>query len=138
MVTQWGFASDTLGSTAWEGPNGSGYGQPQMASEETQKKIDVEVEKIVNKAYDDCYAALSSNRGLLDTLTTTLMKEETIGNDELKQLVKDYNAGGEGMATKESLQYEMMALEQDIAKAAAEAVRDEGADVVTAVAEESQ
>jgi len=120
MVTQWGFASDVLGSTAWEGPNGSGFNQPQMASEETQRRIDMEVEKIVNKAYDDCYAALSSNRGLLDELTTTLMREETIGNDELKQLVKDYNAGGVGKATKESLQYEMMALNQDIAKAAAE------------------
>eukprot|EP00618_Florenciella_parvula_P017465 CAMPEP_0119479434 /NCGR_PEP_ID=MMETSP1344-20130328/8700_1 /TAXON_ID=236787 /ORGANISM="Florenciella parvula, Strain CCMP2471" /LENGTH=711 /DNA_ID=CAMNT_0007513667 /DNA_START=86 /DNA_END=2221 /DNA_ORIENTATION=- len=142
MVTQWGFASDVLGSTAWEGPNGSGFNQPQMASEETQKRIDVEVEKIVNKAYDDCFAALSSNRGLLDELTTTLMREETIGNDELKQLVKDYNAGGEGKATKESLQYEMMALNQDIAKAAAEkaalqATADETAEgTVSAVAEE--
>mmetsp|Transcript_7370 Transcript_7370/g.15404 ORF Transcript_7370/g.15404 Transcript_7370/m.15404 type:complete len:742 (-) Transcript_7370:217-2442(-) len=142
MVTQWGFASDVLGSTAWEGPNGSGFNQPQMASEETQQRIDTEVEKIVNKAYDDCYAALSSNRGLLDELTTTLMREETIGNDELKQLVKDYNAGGEGKATKESLQYEMMALNQDIAKAAAEkaalqATADETAEgTVSAVAEE--
>merc|ERR1719149_130885 len=142
MVTQWGFASDVLGSTAWEGPNGSGFNQPQMASEETQRRIDMEVEKIVNKAYDDCYAALSSNRGLLDELTTTLMREETIDNSRLKELVIQYN-GGEGKATKESLQYEMLALNQNIAKAAAEkaalqakATEEAPAVVAAAVAEE--
>lgn len=43
MVTQWGFASDKLGATAWESSQGSGFGSPQMASEETQERIDAEV-----------------------------------------------------------------------------------------------
>ncbi len=42
-MTQWGFSSDKLGATAWESPNGSGYGTPQMASEATQQRIDAEV-----------------------------------------------------------------------------------------------
>merc|ERR1719198_2183398 len=112
MVTQWGFASGTLGSTAWEGPNGTGMGQPVMASEETQKRIDEEVEKITTKAYEECKAALIANRGLLDELTRTLIVEETIGNDSLRDLIKEWNARP-GQATKESLQAEMSNLEKE-------------------------
>jgi len=88
MVTQWGFASDVLGATAWESPNGSGFGMPQMASALTQQKIDAEVSKIVNKAYAQCKATLETNRPLLDAVVNKLLEDETIGNDELKELVK--------------------------------------------------
>jgi len=87
MVTQWGFASDTLGATAWESPNGSGFGMPQMASEKTQKKIDAEVSKIVKKAYDGCKQAIVENRALLDAVVVKLLEDETIGTDELDNLV---------------------------------------------------
>merc|ERR1719149_609883 len=112
MVTQWGFASGTLGSTAWEGPNGTGMGQPVMASEETQRRIDVEVEKITKKAYEDCKEALTKNRGLLDELTRVLMEEETIGNDGLRELIQKWNTKPD-QATKESLRAEMDNLERE-------------------------
>ena len=87
MVTQWGFASDALGATAWESPNGSGMGMPQMASSSTQQKIDAEVSKLVGAAYAQCKLTLETNRPLLDAVVAALLKDETIGNDELKALV---------------------------------------------------
>merc|ERR550514_78216 len=74
MVTQWGYSLDSIGATAWESPNGGGFGSPKMASEVTEEKIDAEVRKLV------------------DEVTKTLVEEETIGNDQLKELVKEYRA----------------------------------------------
>ena len=90
MVTQWGFASNALGQTAWEPSNGGGLYAPKMASERTQVKIDKEVELIVNKAHAKCQALLTENRGLLDKLTSTLMEEETIDTAQLKKLMADF------------------------------------------------
>jgi len=93
MVTQWGFSSDALGATAWESPNAGPYG-PQMASAATQQRIDVEVQAIVDKAYQECKAALTTHRALLDELTQALMREETLGADAVKELVRRYRAEG--------------------------------------------
>ena len=90
MVTQWGFSSDSLGATAWESPDGSGFGMPQMASEATQQRIDAEVQQVVDKAYKACKATLTANRKLLDELTSTLIKDETIGPEKVKELVQLY------------------------------------------------
>eukprot|EP00302_Diacronema_sp_CCMP2436_P034181 CAMPEP_0179990492 /NCGR_PEP_ID=MMETSP0984-20121128/4498_1 /TAXON_ID=483367 /ORGANISM="non described non described, Strain CCMP 2436" /LENGTH=690 /DNA_ID=CAMNT_0021909755 /DNA_START=21 /DNA_END=2093 /DNA_ORIENTATION=+ len=90
MVTQWGFATDALGSTAWESPGGTGFNTPKMASEATQERIDLAVEEIVRSAYSSCKKTLTENRALLDKLTDVLIERETVGNDELMQLVKEY------------------------------------------------
>ena len=87
MVTQWGFSSNTLGATAWESPNGSGMNAPQMASEETQEKIDAEVTKLVGAAYAQCKATLETNRPLLDAVVAALLKDETIDNAALMALI---------------------------------------------------
>jgi cell division protease FtsH len=100
MVTQWGFASDTLGATAWESSQGSGFGSPQMASEATQERIDAEVSKIVDKAYTTCRTLLEDNRALLDDLTTLLMKEETIDNVALLDLVRKAGVLPKGKGAK--------------------------------------
>lgn len=90
MVTQWGFAIDELGATAWEGPNGNGLGQPRMASESTEKKIDEQVEIIVRRAYDRCFKCLSDNRKLLEEMKNTLILEETIDYLGVMKLIKEY------------------------------------------------
>jgi cell division protease FtsH len=92
MVTQWGFATESLGSTAWESPYGSTFNMPRMASEATQQRIDAEVERIVRKAYDHCSKTLSNNSDLLNKLAELLIEHETIGNDELTALVQRYTA----------------------------------------------
>lgn len=90
MVTQWGFATDELGATAWEGPNGNGLGQPKMASAETEKRIDEQVEIIVRRAYDRCFECLSTNRNLLEQMKDTLLEEETIDYIGVMKLIKEY------------------------------------------------
>lgn len=90
MVTQWGFAVDELGATAWEGPNGNGLGQPRMASASTEKKIDEQVEIIVRRAYDRCFKCLSDNRNLLEEMKNTLILEETIDYLGVMKLIKEY------------------------------------------------
>uniref|UniRef100_A0A7S2CQ69 AAA+ ATPase domain-containing protein n=1 Tax=Octactis speculum TaxID=3111310 RepID=A0A7S2CQ69_9STRA len=90
MVTQWGFAIDELGATAWEGPNGNGMGQPRMASASTEKKIDEQVEIIVRRAYDRCFKCLSDNRNLLEEMKNTLILEETIDYLGVMKLIKEY------------------------------------------------
>merc|ERR1712118_469222 len=48
MVSQWGFANDAMGGApvAWEEPNGNGLMNAKAASAETEKEIDVQVQKI--------------------------------------------------------------------------------------------
>ena len=93
MVTQWGFAADTLSATAWESPMGTSFQSPKMASEATQQRIDAAVEAIVRGAYERCKRTLTENRALLDRLAELLVEQETIGNDELMELVGAYAAG---------------------------------------------
>jgi len=90
MVTQWGFG-EGLGSTAWESPNSGGFNSPKMASETTQQRIDAEVEKLVNAAYDKCKALLTENKALLDDVTRALMEEETLDNARLLELAAAKN-----------------------------------------------
>merc|ERR1719163_656302 len=61
MVAQWGFANAEMGEApvAWETPEGNGIAQPTSASAETEKEIDVQVQRIVGDAYDTCYKLLS-------------------------------------------------------------------------------
>lgn len=46
MVTQWGFAKDKLGATAWEMPEGNGGVGPKAASPEMEARIDEEVKAL--------------------------------------------------------------------------------------------
>ena len=77
-----------LGSTAWETPDGSGFGLPKLASEATQARIDLEVEGIVAQAYHNCKVKLSANREILDDFATELMKTETMDRAEIVRLLK--------------------------------------------------
>jgi cell division protease FtsH len=90
MVTQWGFASKKLSSTAWEPPSGSAFGMPQMASQATQEKIDVQVAAIVDGAYRDCQEKLTTNRKLLDEMVLELVQKENLGRADIKRLQELY------------------------------------------------
>merc|ERR1719221_934601 len=88
MVAQWGFAMEELGDApvAWETPNGNGMMQPRAASPAMEAALDVEVQKIVDRAYVKCKEVLTENRALLDTLAEGLIEKETIDYDELAQM----------------------------------------------------
>jgi cell division protease FtsH len=91
MVTKWGL-SDELGPLLYgdedDDPFGRGMGQAAKAmSDETQKKIDAEVRRIIDGCYAKAKQMLEDNRDILDAMAEALMKYETIGSEQLDQLM---------------------------------------------------
>jgi len=87
MVAQWGYSKDRLGATSWEAPDGNQPVGTPNASPVMEKNIDAEVRLLVQKAYDNCKATLTANKDLLDELTETLIKEETVDFRDLYKMV---------------------------------------------------
>jgi cell division protease FtsH len=86
MVTQWGFAGDTLGMTAWEDAQGGPMGRTAV-SEEKEKAIDAEVAKLCDEAFQTTMMTLQTHRKLLDELTERLLEKETIDGFELNDII---------------------------------------------------
>jgi cell division protease FtsH len=87
MVTQWGFAGDTLGFTAFESADGSGPAGRQPVSEELSEKIDKEVSKLCDEAFKTTMDTLTANKALMERLTELLIEKETVDGFELNDLV---------------------------------------------------
>jgi cell division protease FtsH len=92
MVTKWGL-SEELGPLLYDeegdDPFGRGYGQgPKPLAEETQRRIDTEVRKIIDECYQQATALLEANRDILDNMTQALMKYETINSDQISELME--------------------------------------------------
>jgi len=94
MVAQWGFASRGLGGApvAWESPDGNGMQSGGPAAPGTEAAIDAQVQKIVEAAYDRCYAALTEHKGLLDEVADGLLAKETLDYKELEVMAAPYRA----------------------------------------------
>ncbi|MGB2130172.1 MAG: ATP-dependent zinc metalloprotease FtsH, partial [Marinobacterium sp.] len=91
MVTKWGL-SENLGPLLYgeedDDPFGRGMGQgAKPMSEETQKRIDAEVKGIIDECYQKASQVLHDNRDILDAMAEALMKYETIGAEQLDQLM---------------------------------------------------
>lgn len=91
MVTRWGL-SENLGPLLYgdedDDPFGRGMGQgAKPMSEETQRRIDAEVKKIIDECYARAKKTLEDNRDILDAMAQALMKYETIGAVQLDQLM---------------------------------------------------
>ncbi len=91
MVTKWGL-SENLGPLLYgeedDDPFGRGMGQgTKPMSEETQKRIDAEVKSIIDECYQQASQILHDNRDILDAMAQALMKYETIGAEQLDQLM---------------------------------------------------
>ena len=91
MVTKWGLSED-LGPLLYgsedQDPFGYGGGAAAKAmSEETQKRVDEEVRRIIDECYKKAYKTLEDNRDILDSMCQALMKYETIGTEQIDQLM---------------------------------------------------
>ena len=93
MVTDYGM-SDRIGmvklgdaDTAAFG-HGSGEG-PRAFSDETAAIIDEEVRRLLDNAMREAWRILSENRGVLDTLASRLLEEETLDEAQLAEIFKD-------------------------------------------------
>jgi len=91
MVTRWGY-SDELGTVAY-GENqdevflGMSVSRQQNISEETARKIDAEVRRLVDTGYDTARKVLSEKREDLEVIAKGLMEYETLTGDEIVNLI---------------------------------------------------
>lgn len=90
MVVEWGMSE--LGPINF-GPQidmndwGRAYMEPARISEEVRAKVDVEIGKIVNKAFVEAKEVLNKNKKKLDELAKLLMEKETIGEEEFEEMM---------------------------------------------------
>jgi cell division protease FtsH len=91
MVTQWGM-SDAMGPLQYEerqeGYLGYGMAQRSAMSDETAKKIDSEIRKLVEGGHSRATMLLKKHRKQLNLLAEALLEFETLSGDEITQLLK--------------------------------------------------
>lgn len=77
-----------LGMSESVGPVVYGQGQSDYVySQKTAEKIDLEVQTILDKCYDDSYKLLEENRDKLDKLAQALLEKETLYSEEIYELL---------------------------------------------------
>jgi cell division protease FtsH len=91
MVTQLGY-SDELGTVMYGSQQeevflGMQMGKQQNMSEETAKKVDAEVKRLIDKGTADARQILTTKRKELETVAEALLEYETLTGDELKDLI---------------------------------------------------
>jgi cell division protease FtsH len=91
MVTRWGL-SEQLGTVAY-GENqdevflGYQVARQQNVSEETSRKIDAEIKRLVEAGFGEAQHILEHKRGDLELLAKSLLEFETLTGDEIKDLL---------------------------------------------------
>jgi cell division protease FtsH len=97
MVTSFGMSR--LGRIFYKEGEGSLFlggaelGGGRDYSEETSREIDVEARTIIDDAVEDVRSILHARRAALDALATMLMEKETVGGNELRQLLEEFYPG---------------------------------------------
>ncbi len=92
MVTRWGY-SDEVGQVAY-GDNqdevflGHSVARTQNVSEDTARKIDAEVRRLVDGGLADARRILTEKRDDLETLAKALLEFETLSGEEIVNVLK--------------------------------------------------
>jgi cell division protease FtsH len=92
MVTRLGY-SDELGTVMYGDQQeevflGMSMGKQQSVSESTAQKIDAEVKRLINTAYEDARRILTDKRDQLEAIAQALLEYETLTGDEIKGLLE--------------------------------------------------
>ncbi len=125
MVTQFGMSSKlgfiNLGSTS-EVFIGRDYQEKSVYSEATAKLIDEEVEKILKSNYDQAKQILTENIDKLHALAGLLLKEETVFQDEVDDIMqgKSIESIVKKMRRRESKENKMLEKEKQEKKSSEE------------------
>ncbi|SBV96969.1 protease, ATP-dependent zinc-metallo [uncultured Alphaproteobacteria bacterium] len=91
MVTQWGMSD--LGPLAYEEPDqevflGHSVTRNKNISDETARKVDDEIRRLVEEGNDLCRKILTENRDKLEIIAQGLLEYETLSGDEIKALLR--------------------------------------------------
>jgi len=92
MVTRWGFA-DTIGPVDYGSDQGDVFLGQQLVqsshvSEETSRKIEEEVRKLIQTGMDDARRIMSEHRAEWEKIATGLLEYETLTGPEIAELLK--------------------------------------------------
>ena len=91
MVTKWGMAKD-IGPLVLRRSQFVGLGSGrEIHSEDMEKLIDKEVNKIVDNCYKNAKKILKEHRSAMDALVKTLLEVETLEREEYEKLLKENN-----------------------------------------------
>ena len=93
MVTDYGM-SDRIGMVKLGDADTEAFGHgsgeaPRSFSDETAAIIDEEVRRLLDNAMREAWRILSENRGVLDTLASRLLEEETLDEAQLGEIFQD-------------------------------------------------
>lgn len=92
MVTKYGMSQKigaiSIGSGSSEPFLGRELATNSAHSNEMAKQVDEEVSAILDRALDEAYKALTTNRVILDKLAKALLEKETLNQDEIAQIFK--------------------------------------------------
>ncbi|MFN3212988.1 MAG: ATP-dependent zinc metalloprotease FtsH [Henriciella sp.] len=93
MVTRWGL-SDEIGPVDYGEDQGQVFLGQQLVqsssvSEETSKKIEEEVRKLIQKGMDDARDVMTKFRDQWSALAEALLEYETLTGDEIRALIND-------------------------------------------------
>jgi cell division protease FtsH len=104
MVTRWGMSEDLgpINLAARSGSDflGNEYSMGNEHSQETARRVDAEIERILNEAHQRAEDIIKSNRDAMERITAGLLEFETLSGKEVQALydgteVKDLrNQGG--------------------------------------------
>jgi cell division protease FtsH len=87
MVCEWGMSA--LGMRAFRKAGNAYEGDTQHAmSEATARRVDEEIEKIINGGYDRAMDILNRNRAAVKAIAEALLDQEALEADELKALLE--------------------------------------------------
>ena len=93
IVTQYGMSTE-LGTQVFGQPNhevflGRDYGNTQDYSEETARRIDDEVARIMKEAHDRAYDILIAHREQMDLMASVLLERETVEGEACQALLEN-------------------------------------------------
>ncbi|WP_418290825.1 ATP-dependent zinc metalloprotease FtsH, partial [Massilicoli timonensis] len=116
---------------------GRDYSQGSNYSGEIAFEIDKEIRRIVNECYDQAKEIIVANRDLLDLIAKTLIEEETITAEQIKNLAEygTLQSPEEQKAEAETAALEAQASEQSTQEATMEASDEEKQTLVESVAD---
>ncbi len=102
MVCNWGM-SERLGPINYSKQNhGPMYGDSVSYSDETSRKIDMEISNFVQKNYEVAKKILLDNMGALHRLTEALVVWETLDAEQIRNIVAGQDIGQPVMSKKPS------------------------------------
>ena len=88
MITQYGMSENlgplTFGHDPAQPFVGRDYGMGQEYSDETAEKIDAEIRRVVDEAYEMASGCLTEHRDELDKISLLLIEKETIDRERVR------------------------------------------------------